>query len=288
MNDQISAIRNIESIRLNSNGTIVPRSCDPGENNAIENTLFGVLFPDGQIACLSTAWANANAVDQLRHGVSYGGRRLLAIGSRKSKRSEKLYLVDEVTHSAIVARFGNCGEALISFFDLLLLPCQSFRQEKGLRIALMSQTIPGRRDWCASIRRSLFDKFEMPNNRGLHFAMAFAGTQSAGELNVMEDNYADRFGVDILLPKRSVKPLPEPDPGTLVGDVLLGIGDTQEPEGRADSDVLLTLFHEHVCSPRCNATFSTVLNDLLAPKLRPAVTTFAAPRVRLLIDHSVT
>ncbi len=68
----------------------------------------------------------------------------------------------------------------------------------------------GTNDCRGWIRRSLFERLDLPDRHFYQFRLAFNRTQAKGSFKVMENDVADHIGADIILPKSAMKPaLPE-------------------------------------------------------------------------------
>lgn len=250
------------------------RSCNVTEERTLSNTLFSVLYPQGRLACLSVSSSRMGVFQTVSSGASYQGIRYLPIGSRKSAAKGELYLVDEQTVSAIAERFGQCGEALISYFDILVTPCTTLVQEPDLRVAFVNHVMPGRFDWRGCIKKSAADRLGMDRGALEQFVMAFAGTQVKGELVVAEDHLVDKdfFGADIALPTKAAKPLPSPVVtsliGTLQGPAVLGSTEIPAAEITTGCEMLFARMAEHVCSSDCNVPIHNALQTLVEQQLK--------------------
>jgi hypothetical protein len=104
--------------------------------------------------------------------------------------------------------------------------------------------------------------------------MTFYKTQAKGELKVMDDVVADRYGADVLLPKRAVKPFFNSMPLMFQGRVVLGINKTGPDfsdrlrDARPPGNVVFRLLDEHVCSRTCGAEVSRAVDHLISTQWR--------------------
>jgi hypothetical protein len=266
-----SAALRIRQLQLDG-GTL--RSCNVTEERTLSNTLFSVLYPQGRVACLSVSSSRMDVFQTVSSGASYQGIRYLPIGSRKSAAKGELYLVDEQTVSAIAERFGQCGDALISYFDILVTPCTTVVQEPDLRVAFVLHVMPGYFDWRGCIKKSVADKLGLHPGTFEQFVMAFAGTQVKGELVVVEDHLFEKdfFGADMALPTKAAKPLPSPIVssliGTLQGPAVLGLTDIATSELTTGCEMLFARMAEHVCSSDCNVPIHNALYTLVEQQLK--------------------
>ena len=108
----------------------------------------------------------------------------------------------------------------------------------------------GTNDCRGWIRRSLFEKLDLPARHFYQFRLAFNRTQAKGSFKVMENDAAEQIGADIILPKSSMKPaLPEKsaivklcfgDAQLFRGPVVLGIREISRELEYESSYTLLT------------------------------------------------
>ena len=271
-----TSTKEIELVAITSDGTWVPRLPDKDENASLENTLLGALYPESHVASLNLQLdlLDEEWLEAVRLGFAYKGVRYLPVGTRKSVGEGKLYLVDQVTHHKIAERFQSCGDALISYFDFLVSPCTALIQEAHLRVLVVPNALLGSHDWRGSIRQSVFSKCGLPSDAHYSFAMTFYKTQAKCELKVMDDVVADRYGADVLLPKRAVKPFFNSMPLMFQGRVVLGINEVGSDisetmrDARPTENVVFRLLDEHVCSRTCNAEVSRAIDHLISTQWR--------------------
>ena len=269
-----TSTKQIELVAITSGGKWVQRSPDQGEHISLENTLLGALYPESQVARLTLESLDEEQLEAVRSGSSYEGVRFLPVGTRKSAGEGKLYLVDHATYHKIAERFQSCGDALVSYFDFLVSPCTALIQEPYLRVLVVPYALLGSQDWRGSIRKSVFSRCGLPSDAHYQFAMTFYKTQARGELMVMDDVVADRYGADVVLPKRAVKPFFNSMPLMFQGRVVLGINevgpDSSENTRNAwpDENVVFRLLDEHVCGRTCDAEVSRAVNHLISSQWR--------------------
>jgi hypothetical protein len=265
-----SAVSKIQELQFD--GEIL-QSCNVAEERTLVNTLFSVLYPQGRLASLGVTSPRMNVFQKVSSGASYQGIRYLPIGSRKSAAKGELYLVDEETASSIAERFGKCGEALISYFDILVTPCTTMVQEPDVRVAFVLHVMPGRYDWRGYIKRSAADRLGLRDSLE-QIVMAFAGTQVKGEFLVTEDHLLDKdfFGADIAVPTNAAKPVPSPVMSSLIstlqGPAALGLTDIPTSELTTGCEMLFARMAEHVCSSDCNVPIYNALHTLVEQQLK--------------------
>ena len=266
-----SASSTIQQLQLNG-GMLEP--CELTDEITLSNTLFGALYPEGRLARLSVNSPRMNVFREVSAGANYEGIRYVPIGSRKSAANGELYLVDGLTADAIAERFGQCGEALISYFDTLVTPCTTLVREPDLRVTFVLHVMPGYFDWRGCIRKSVAEKLGLHSGTFEQFVMAFAGTQVKGELVVVEDHLFEKdfFGADIALPTNAAKPLPSPVVssmvGTLQGPAVLGLTNIPTSELTTGCEMLFARMEEHVCSSDCNVPIENALYTLVEQQLK--------------------
>lgn len=270
-NHSNSADSTIKQLQLDG-GTLQP--CGVTDERTLKNTLFSALYPQGRVVCLNVTSPRMNVFQAVSSGASYQGVRYMPIGSRKSASKGELYLVDEYSAAAIAERFGNCGEALISYFDILVTPCITLVREPELRVAFVLHVMPGYFDWRGCIRKSVAEKLGLHPSTFEQFVMAFAGTQVRGELVVVEDHLFEKdfFSADIALPTKAAKPLPSPVVssliGTLQGPAVLGLRDIPTSELTTGCEMLFARMEEHICSSDCNVPIKNALHTLVEQQLK--------------------
>ncbi len=260
----------IHAVALN-NGSL-ERSCVVKEES-LKNTLFATLYPEGRLACLSVASPRMRTFEAISSGVMYQGVRYMPIGSRKSAAQGELYLVDENTAVAIAERFGNCGEALISYFDVLITPCTRISREPAMRVTFINREMPGTFHWRGCVKKSVAERLGLAGGTFHQIVMAFAGTQVRGELAVTDDHLVEGefFGADLVLPTRASKPFPSPVvtllARTLEGPATVGITDAPTEGPMTGCEMLLARIQEHVCSAACNVPIADALRALVEQRL---------------------
>lgn len=266
-NSAVSTIQELQFV-----GETLQRFNAP-EVRTLTNTLFSALFPNGRVASLNVTSERMKVFENVSSGVNFQGIRYLPIGSRKSVAKGELYLVDEETASVVARRFGQCGDALISYFDILVTPCTAIVQDPDLRVAFVLHVMPGHFDWRGCIKRSTAERLGLRN--GLEqIVMLFAGTQIKGEVLVTEDHLLDKdfFGADIVLPTNAAKPVPSVIVssliGTLQGEATLGVTDIAKSEMITGCEMLFARMAEHVCSSACDVPIYNALYTLVEQQLK--------------------
>ena len=170
-----------------------------------------------------------------------GGVEYRLIGASGSAKNGKYYAVNKEFEKPIAERFQQWPEAAITYFGILISPCKVRIEEPDVRVLVVEDHTLGTNDCRGWIRRSLFEKLDLPARHFYQFRLAFNRTQAKGSFKVMENDVADHIGADIILPKSSMKPA-LPEKSTLVrlcfgdaqlfrGPVVLGIREVSRRAG---------------------------------------------------------
>lgn len=249
-----AASKQVVVFDIDSQGNVTQQLTDNAAEATIENTLLDALYPGIKVAIANVPTgfldgfeesAVANALVSIRsNNVEY---RL--IGASGSAKEGKFYLVDADHAQTIAERFQFWPEAAIVYFGILVSPCRVMIDEPDLTVLVVEDHQLGTNDCRAWIRRSLFDKLQLPDHCLYQFRIAFEGIQAKGSFKVMDDDAADLVGADIILPTSSVKPelkLPkslkslfQKEGRKFRGRVVLGIRDVSEPRTYGSSYQLI-------------------------------------------------
>jgi hypothetical protein len=104
-----------------------------------------------------------------------------------------------------VPKLGTIKHKAIPF---VILTSNEVRRlgEPDVRVLVVDDHALGTNDCRGWIRRSLFEKLDLPARHFYQFRLAFNRTQAKGSFKVMENDVAEQVGADIILPKSSMKP----------------------------------------------------------------------------------
>ena len=80
----------------------------------------------------------------------------------------------------LAARFSDWPQAAVTYFGILVSPCQVRMQIPHGRVTVVPDHELGTNDCRGWIRKSLFDKLALPDGRFYQFRLAFAQTQAKG------------------------------------------------------------------------------------------------------------
>ena len=220
-----SAIR-ITALQIDENGQVSRKMMKLDREGQLENTLIEALYPGIQVATVDVPQQPLDLFQQARveqalARLSFAGTSYRLIGASGSAKNGKYYAVDVAHEKPIAERFRHWPEAAITYFGILVSPCQVRIEIPEARLMVVDDHDLGTNDCRGWIRRSLFERLGLPDNRFYQFRLAFAATQAKGSFKVMDDDVADSLDIDIILPKSSVKP--EYKGPSLVRQVLSGI-----------------------------------------------------------------
>ena len=248
----------VMALEIDENGQVRKKMMKLDREGQLENTLIQALYPGIRVATVDVPQQPLDLYQQARveqalaklscDGVSY---RL--IGASGSAKSGKYYAVDVAHEKPIAERFRHWPEASITYFGILVSPCQARIEVPEARLMVVDDHELGTNDCRGWIRRTLFDRLGLPANHFYQFRLAFSDTQAKGSFKVMEDDVADVLDVDLILPKSSVKPeykgpsvlrqvlcgIRGIDARVFLGPVVLGIRETSRPIEFASSYTLV-------------------------------------------------
>jgi hypothetical protein len=254
---------------------IFQTSSEGNSNINLLNTLFHYVYPHGHIARLSLRGLRPPVVpavlDEVLSGIRWGDIAYMPVGSRHSVERQEIYFVDELTHAQITERFQGCKEALISQFDLFVAACDIVSEQDDLTVMVVPNDTMGINDWHGWVRRTILSKFGLPEGKSHYrFAMSFGNMQAKGEMSVMDDAIADRHRADIIIPKKSFKPIPGtgfcPLPSNkLVGRIVLGFKEYSSEQQASDR---IKVLDEHVCKAGCRSSDSQAIRHALIRAFR--------------------
>lgn len=253
-NTTVSNKSNVVVFDIDSQGIVTQQLTDNGAETTLENTLLEALYPGIKLAIANVPTgfldgfeesAVANALVSIRcNNVEY-----CLIGASGSAKDGKFYLVDSYYAQTIAERFQHWPEAAIVYFGILVSPCRVMLDEPDLTVMVVEDHQLGTNDCRGWIRRSLFNKLQLPDRCLYQFRVAFEDIQAKGSFKVMGDDVAAMVGADIVLPTSSIKPelkLPkslkslfQKEGKRFRGRVVLGIRDVSEPRTYGSSYQLI-------------------------------------------------
>ena len=243
-NNNTSDLKRVVVFDIDSQGNVTQQLADNPQEITLENTLVQALYPDIKVAIANVPTGfldgfEESVVANAMVNIQCNGIEYRLIGASGAAKEGKFYLVDVAHAQVLGARFDFWPEAAIVYFGILVSPCRVVIDEPDLTVLVVEDHQLGTNDCRAWIKRSLFNKLELPDHCLYQFRVAFENTQAKGSFKVMEDDAADLVGADIILPTSSVKPelhipkslkpLFQKEGKKFRGRVVLGIRDVSEP-----------------------------------------------------------
>jgi hypothetical protein len=232
------SIEQVVTLDIDSQGNVSQRLT--ALDTTLENTLLRVLYPGIKVAVVNVPTEPLDAFEEsvvtnAMANITHKNTRYKLVGASGSSKDGKFYFVDADHTQALAERFHNWPQAAIVYFGILVSACQVVIEEPEAVVLVVNDHVFGTNDCRGWIRRSLFQKLDLPSNRMYQFRLAFGKTQAKGSFKVMEDDAADLLGADIVLPQSAVKPSLK-DAGSIGkkgrefrGPVVLGIREFSRP-----------------------------------------------------------
>jgi hypothetical protein len=247
----------VVALEIDENGQVNKKMMKLDRESQLGNTLIQSLYPGIRVATVDVPQQpldlyQQSRVEQALARLSCDGVGYRLIGASGSAKNGKYYAVDLPYEKPIAERFRHWPEAAITYFGILVSPCQVRIEIPEARLMVVEDRELGTNDCRGWLRRSLFERLEMPAGHFYQFRLAFSSTQAKGSFKVMEDDVADVLDVDFILPKSSVKPeykgpsilkqvlsgLKGVDARVFQGPVVLGIREVSRPLEFASSYTL--------------------------------------------------
>lgn len=248
----------VMALEIDENGHIRKKMMKLDREGQLDNTLIQALYPGIRVATVDVPQQpldlyQQSRVEQALAKLSCDGISYRLIGASGSAKSGKYYAVDVAHEKPIAERFRHWPEAAITYFGILVSPCQVRIEVPEARLMVVDDHELGTNDCRGWIRRTLFDRLGLPADHFYQFRLAFSDTQAKGSFKVMEDDVADALDVDLILPKSSVKPeykgpsvlrqvlcgIRGIDARVFLGPVVLGIREISRPLEFASSYTLV-------------------------------------------------
>jgi len=210
----------------------------------LNNTLLEALCPGIRVASVTVTPEPLDQVERARvesslSRFSVEGTEYRLIGASGSAKNGKYYAVDARFERPLAARFADWPQAAVTYFGILVSPCQVRMRIPNGRVTVVPDHELGTNDCRGWLRKSLFDRLSLPERRFYQFRLAFAQTQAKGSFKIMPDEVADALDTDVILPVSSVKPEYKGpskliswltgEARTFAGEMILGIRDYSRP-----------------------------------------------------------
>lgn len=199
------------SLKVTKEGKIERKMPNLSPQAQLNNTLLEALCPGIKVASVSVT---AEPLDQVERAkvestlsrFAIDGTEYRLIGASGSAKNGKYYAVDARYERPLAARFSDWPQAAVTYFGILVSPCMVRMQIPNGRVTVVPDHELGTNDCRGWLRKSIFDKLGLPENRFYQFRLAFAQTQAKGSFKIMADEVADALDTDVILPVSSVKP----------------------------------------------------------------------------------
>ncbi len=238
------------SLMVTKEGKIERKMPNVSPQAQLCNTLLEALCPGIKVASVSVTSEPLDQVERARvestlSRFSVEGTDYRLIGASGSAKNGKYYAVDARFERPLAARFSDWPQAAVTYFGILVSPCQVRMQIPHGRVTVVPDRELGTNDCRGWLRKSLFDKLSLPAGRFYQFRLAFAQTQAKGSFKIMTDEVADALDTDVVLPVSSVKPEYKGpskliawltgEARTFAGEMILGIREHSRPLSFASS-----------------------------------------------------
>ncbi|MEZ5399200.1 MAG: hypothetical protein R2729_05985 [Bryobacteraceae bacterium] len=232
------------SLMVTKEGKIERRMPNLSPQAQLNNTLLEALCPGIRVASVSVTPEPLDQVERARvestlSRFSVEGTEYRLIGASGSAKNGKYYAVDARFERPLAARFADWPQAAVTYFGILVSPCQVRMQIPHGRVTVVPDHELGTNDCRGWLRASLFDNLGLPAGRFYQFRLAFGQTQAKGSFKIMPDEVADALDTDVVLPVSSVKPEYKGpsklitwltgEARTFAGEMILGIRECSRP-----------------------------------------------------------
>jgi hypothetical protein len=232
------------SLTVTKEGKIERKMPNLSPQAQLNNTLLEALCPGIKVASVSVTPEPLDQVERAKvestlSRFALDGTEYRLIGASGSAKNGKYCAVDARYERPLAARFSDWPQAAVTYFGILVSPCLVRMQIPNGRVTVVPDHELGTNDCRGWLRKSIFDKLGLPENRFYQFRLAFAQTQAKGSFKVMADEVADALDTDVILPVSSVKPEYKGpskllawltgEARTFAGEMILGIREYSRP-----------------------------------------------------------
>ncbi|MEZ5398874.1 MAG: hypothetical protein R2729_04340 [Bryobacteraceae bacterium] len=232
------------SLTVTKEGKIERKMPNLSPQAQLNNTLLEALCPGIKVASVSVTPEPLDQVERAKvestlSRFALDGTEYRLIGASGSAKNGKYYAVDARYERPLAARFSDWPQAAVTYFGILVSPCMVRMQIPNGRVTVVPDHELGTNDCRGWLRKSIFDKLGLPENRFYQFRLAFAQTQAKGSFKIMADEVADALDTDVILPISSVKPEYKGpskllawltgEARTFAGEMILGIREYSRP-----------------------------------------------------------
>jgi hypothetical protein len=232
------------NLKVTKEGKIERKMPNLSPQAQLNNTLLEALCPGIKVASVSVTPEPLDQVERAKvestlSRFALDGTEYRLIGASGSAKNGKYYAVDARYERPLAARFSEWPQAAVTYFGILVSPCMVRMQIPNGRVTVVPDHELGTNDCRGWLRKSIFDKLSLPENRFYQFRLAFAQTQAKGSFKIMADEVADALDTDVILPVSSVKPEYKGpskllawltgEARTFAGEMILGIRECSRP-----------------------------------------------------------
>lgn len=232
------------SLTVTKEGKIERKMPNLSPQAQLNNTLLEALCPGIKVASVSVTPEPLDQVERAKvestlSRFALDGTEYRLIGASGSAKNGKYYAVDARYERPLAARFSDWPQAAVTYFGILVSPCMVRMQIPNGRVTVVPDHELGTNDCRGWLRKSIFAKLGLPENRFYQFRLAFAQTQAKGSFKIMADEVADALDTDVILPVSSVKPEYKGpskllawltgEARTFAGEMILGIRECSRP-----------------------------------------------------------
>jgi hypothetical protein len=187
------SIGQVVTLDIDSTGAVTRRLTNL--ESTLENTLLQALYPAIKVAVVNVPNEPLDAyeesqVENAMANLHYGNIDYKLVGASGSSKDGKFYFVDREHSPAIAERFQHWPQAAIVYFGILVSTCKVVIEEPDVSVLVVEDRVLGTNDCRGWIRRSLFDRLQLPPGCFYQFRLAFDQTQAKGSFKVMEEDAA--------------------------------------------------------------------------------------------------
>ena len=203
------SLEQVVTLDIDSTGAVTQRLTNL--ETTLENTLLHALYPGIRVAVVNVPGEpldpyEESQVENAMAGLSFRNVNYQLVGASGSSKDGKFYFVDREHAPAIAERFQHWPQAAIVYFGILVSSCKVVIEEPAASVLVVEDHVLGTNDCRGWLRRSLFERLQLPSGRFYQFRLAFDGTQAKGSFKIMEEDAAQLLDADIVLPESAVKP----------------------------------------------------------------------------------
>ncbi len=203
------SLEQVVTLDIDATGAVTQRLTNL--ETTLENTLLHALYPGIKVAVVNVPGETLDAfeesqVENAMANLTFRNIRYQLVGASGSAKDGKFYFVDREHGAAIAERFQHWPQAAVVYFGILVSSCREVIEQPEASILVVEDRVLGTNDCRGWLRRSLFERLDLPPDRFYQFRLAFDKTQAKGSFKIMEDDAAQLLDADIVLPESSVKP----------------------------------------------------------------------------------